>query len=146
LQYVLTLAERLRHAEIEARHVFGDEDQPEAEPAEGAEAKEDKRADAFLKQVGRLKRFVTERDKLVAEAGKAKTSKVRKERIEKRLQLIKRSVRDALMEMQIGTKHITLLVDKLKEAQRLVEQEQSEIRRLEQRLGHPAADIFKHAA
>jgi RNA polymerase primary sigma factor len=146
LQYVLGLADRLRRGEVEARHIFGDEDQPEAEPAEGTEAKEDKRADAFLKQVGKLRRLVTERDKLIAESGKAKTSKVRRERIEKRLQLIKRSVRECLLEMQVGTKHITLLVEKLKEAQRLVDTEQSEIRRLEQRFSHPTSDIFKHAA
>jgi RNA polymerase primary sigma factor len=145
LQYVITLADKLRKAEIEARHIFGD-DEPESEPAEGAESKEDKRADAFLKQVGRLKRFTTEREKLVAEAGRTKTSRVRRVRIEKRLEAIKRQVQDCLLEVQIGAKHITLLVDKLKEAHRLVDGEQSEIRRLEQRLGHPASEVLRQAA
>ena len=145
LQYVLTLADKLRKGEIEARHLFGD-DEPESEPTEGAEPKEDKRADAFLKQVGRLKRFVTERDKLVAEAGRAKTSRLRRARIDKRLELIKRGVHECLLEMQIGAMHITRLVDKLKEARHLIDVETAEIRRLEQRLGHPAGDIIKHAA
>ena len=56
--YVMNLAERLRRGEMEARHVFGD-DEPESEPAEG---KEDKRAVAFLRQVGRLKRLLGERE------------------------------------------------------------------------------------
>src|SRR5262249_42834741 len=61
LQYVLTLAERLRRGEIEARHLFGD-DEPETDAAaEGAETKEDKRADAFLRQVSKLKRLAGER-------------------------------------------------------------------------------------
>ncbi|TMA45650.1 MAG: RNA polymerase sigma factor RpoD [Deltaproteobacteria bacterium] len=81
LQYVMNLAERLRKGEIEARHIFGD-DEPETEPVEGTESKEDKRADAFLKQV----------------------------------------------------RH------------RLIEAEHFEIRRLEQRFGHPAGEILKHAA
>ncbi len=145
LQYVLTLAEKLRRGEIEARHIFGD-DEPETEPAEGTESKEDKRAEAFLRQVSKLKRLAGERDKLVAEADRAKTSKARRTRIEKRLVIIARAVREVLLETQIGAKHVQMLVDKLKEAQRLVDADQHEVRRLEQRLGHPAADILKHAA
>src|SRR5207249_11991407 len=80
LQYVLTLADKLRRGEIEARHIFGD-DEPETEPAEGTESKEDKRAEAFLRQVSKLKRLAGERDKLVAEAGKAKTTNGRHARI-----------------------------------------------------------------
>jgi RNA polymerase primary sigma factor len=147
LQYVLNLAERLRHGEIEARHIFGDDDTTEtAEPAEGAEPKEDKRADAFLRQVSKLKRYAGEREKLLAEREKAKTSKARRERIDKRLDVIKQCVRDCLLEMQVGAKHVQMLVDKLKEAHRLVDSDNHEVRRLEQRLGHPAAEILKHAA
>src|SRR5437762_2592003 len=145
LQYVLTLADKLRRGEIEARHIFGD-DEPETEPAEGTESKEDKRAEAFLRQVSKLKRLAGERDKLVAEAGKAKTTKARHARIEKRLVIIAQAVREVLLETQIGAKHVQMLVDKLKEAQRLIDTDQHEVRRLEQRLGHPAADILKHAA
>src|SRR6185369_3309671 len=56
LEYVLNLAERLRREEIDARHIFGDEEQ-ETEQVEGAETKEDKRVGAFLKQIGKLKRM-----------------------------------------------------------------------------------------
>ena len=142
LAYVMNLAERLRRAEVEARHVFGD-DEPESEPAEG---KEDKRAEAFLRQVGRVKRLTGEREKLAAESGKAKTSKARRERIQKRLEAIKEGVRDVLLETQLGAKHVTTLVDKLKEAQRLLDTEHVEIRRIEQRLGHSSAEVIKHAA
>jgi RNA polymerase primary sigma factor len=145
VQYVFNLAERLRAAEIEARHIFGD-DEPETEPAEGAETKEDKRADAFLKQVSRLRRLAGERDKLVSERDKPRTSKTRRVRIEKRLEVIGRALRDCLLETQIGAKHVMLLVDKLKEAQRLIDMEHIEIRRLEQRLGHSPTEILKHAA
>src|SRR5438034_2534032 len=76
LQYVLTLAEKLRRGEVEVRHIFGD-DEPEAEPAEATESKENKRADIFLKQVSELNGLAGERDKLVAEADRAMTSKAR---------------------------------------------------------------------
>src|SRR5262245_61668855 len=78
LQYVLGLADRLRHHEIEARHIFGDDETTteSSEVAEGAEPKEDKRADGFLRQSQKLRRLAGERDKLVAENERAKTSKV----------------------------------------------------------------------
>jgi len=147
LQYVLSLGEKLRRGEMEARHIFGDDEATDTEAAaEGAETKEDKRADAFLKQVSKLKRLAGEREKLVAEREKTKTSKGRRERIDKRLEIIRQAVRECLLEMQIGAKHVQMLVDKLKEAQRLVDADQHEVRRLEQRFGHPAAEILKHAA
>ncbi|HLK13073.1 MAG TPA: RNA polymerase sigma factor RpoD [Candidatus Binatia bacterium] len=145
-QYVLNLGERLRRGEIEARHVFGDDEAVDATAAETTEAKEDKRADAFLRQVQRLRRMQAEREKLVAERNKAKTSKVRKERIDRRLEAIAGQVREGLFETKIGAKHIMTLVEKLKEAQRLIDAEQLQVRRLEERLGHPAAEILKHAA
>ena len=145
LEYVLNLAERLRREEIDARHIFGDEEQ-ETEQVEGAETKEDKRLGGFLKQIGKLKRLAGERAKLVAELGRAKTSKIRRQRIDKRLEVIKQGVRECLLDTQVGAKHITMLVEKLKEAQRIIENENHEVRRLESRFGHPAAEILKHAA
>jgi RNA polymerase primary sigma factor len=144
LQYVFNLNERLRAGEIEARHIFGDDDQEAT--AEVAEGKEDRRAQGFFKHVSKLRRLVGEREKLDAEHGRAKTSKTRKAAIEKRRDVIAGQVRETLMDSRIGAKHITSLVEKLKEAHRLVDAEQSQIRRLEERLGHPAGEIVRHAA
>jgi hypothetical protein len=52
--------------------------------------------------VSKLKRYAGEREKLLEEREKAKTSKVRRERIDKRLEVIKQCLREALLEMQIG--------------------------------------------
>jgi len=148
LEYVIDLGERLRRGEIEARHVFGDDEQTgEAGAAEVPETgpREDKRADAFLKHVGKLKRLATEREKLVAEAGKAKTTKTRKAAIEKRLATIAAHVTECLLETRVGPRHIARVVDRLKEVQKIVDTEQSSMKRLEDRLGHPAAEISKHA-
>ena len=148
LEDVLKLGERLRAGEIGARDLFGDEEQEQqsAEAVEGAEPKEDKRVDAFLKHLTRLKRLAGEREKLEAEHGKAKTSKIRKEKLEKMIEAKRAAIRDALLDTKLGARHITRLVDKLKEAQRLIEDEQFQVKRLEDRYGHPAADILKHAA
>ncbi len=149
LHYVIGLSERLRRGEIEARHIFGDEESTNttAETAETVDTgpKEDKRADAFVKHVGKLKRLVTETEKLEDERKKVKTTKTRKAAIEKRLEVISAQVKECLLETKVGAKHITSLVDKLKDAYRIVDRDQFSVRRLEERLGHPSTEIAKHA-
>ena len=66
------------------------------------------------------------------EAGKAKVSKVRKDRIQKRLDVIRQGLKEILLETQIGAKHVVHIVDKLKEAYRLIDLEQHHIRQLEE--------------
>jgi RNA polymerase primary sigma factor len=146
VQYVFALSDRLRHGEIEARHVFGDDDAAEAATTEMAEGKEDKRAAEFLKQVGKLRRVVGEREKLVAEHGKAKTSKARKAAIDKRLAAIRIAVKECLLETKIGAKHVNNVVDRLKEAKAAIDRESAKIRRLEDHLRHPVGEILKHGA
>jgi RNA polymerase primary sigma factor len=146
VQYVFNLAERLRDGEIEARHVFGDDDAAEAATTEISEGKEDKRAAEFLKHVGKLRRLVGEREKLDAEYGKAKTSKARKVAIEKRLVALKAAIKECLLETKIGAKHVNNVVDRLKEAQGAIDREAIKIKRLEDNLGHPAPEILKHGA
>ncbi len=147
VRYVLTLADRLKRGEIEARYVFGDDETPNAEGTDSAEAgpREDKRADGFLKQVSKLRRLVTEQEKLEAERGKARTSKTRKVAIAKRLEIVGQNVKEALLETKIGVKHLNSLVETLKEAHGVVDRDQLAVRRLEERLGHPSSEVVRHA-
>src|SRR5262245_2207916 len=148
VQYVLGLADRLKRGEIEARHVFGDDETPTTEGGDTAESgpREDKRADGFLKQVSKLRRLVGEREKLESERAKARTSKIRKVAIGKRVEVIAQSIRETLLETGIGAKHVTSLVDTLKEAHGTVDRDQFTVRRLEERLGHPSTEVVRHAA
>ena len=148
VDYVVGLGERLREGEIDARHVFGDDEastETQQPVAEGEPPREDKRAEGFLRHVSRLKRLATERQKLVAEAGRAKTSKIRQTRIGKRLELITTAARDCLMETKIGTRHIGNIVERLKEAQQRIDVAQREVQRYESRFGQPKAVILKNA-
>jgi RNA polymerase primary sigma factor len=147
VESVLDLGDRLKRGEIEARHVFGDDDATPSEGADAAESgpKEDKRADAFLKQVAKLRRLAGEVEKLRAEQQRARTSKARKAAIGRRLEVIAQTVREVLLETKIGAKHVAALVERLKDAHGIVDREQLQVRRLEQRLGHPSAEVVRHA-
>ncbi len=116
LQYVLNLADRLRDGEIDGRHLFGDEDEEPAN-AEGAPEREDARVTAFLKHVARLRRLVTEREKLLEQkSGKKHISAKTLKKIEQRLEGIKPGIHGVLAEVPLGARQINVIVDKLKEA------------------------------
>jgi RNA polymerase primary sigma factor len=149
VEYVFNLADRLKRQEIEARHVFGDDEATTSgESSEGAESgpREDKRADSFLKHITKLRRLVGERAKLEAERGKSRTSKTRKAAIGKRLEVIAQQVREALLDTKVGAKHIMSLVETLKGAHAIVDRDQLTVRRLEERLGHPSIEVIRHSA
>jgi RNA polymerase primary sigma factor len=148
VSYVLNLGDRLKRQEIEARHVFGDDEAATGESTEAAESgpREDKRADTFLKHVSKLRRLVGERAKLEAEQSKARTSKTRKAAIAKRLEVVAQHARETLVDSKVGAKHITSLVETLKGAHTIVDREQLTIRRLEERLGHSGTEVIRHAA
>ncbi|MCC6846875.1 MAG: RNA polymerase sigma factor RpoD [Deltaproteobacteria bacterium] len=131
LQYVLNLADRLRDGEIDGRHLFGD-DEEEAANGEGAsEQREDARVGAFLKHISRLRRLVNEREKLVAERGKKKTSQKAATKIDQRLEAIKPSIHGVLSEVPLGARQVTVIVDKLKEAIATLDAQRTAIRRNE---------------
>jgi len=147
LQHVIDLGERLRAGEIDSRHVFGDEEQQSTEgAAEASEGpKEDRRAVAFLKQVSRLKRLATEQAKLRAERSKSRTSKMRRGKIDKRLEQIAGAAREILLETKVGAKHITTIVDRMKDAQKRIADAERRVRHFEDRFGQSAATIVKTA-
>jgi RNA polymerase primary sigma factor len=88
---------------------------------------------------------VGEREKLVSERGKTRTSKTRKVAISKRLEIIEQNIREVLLETKIGAKHVTSLVDTLKEAHGTIDRDQLSVRRLEDRLGHSGTEVIRHA-
>ncbi len=131
LQYVLNLADRLRDGEIDGRHLFGD-DEEEAANGEGQiEQREDARVGAFLKHISRLRRLVNEREKLVAEKAKKKTSAKAAAKIDQRLENIKPSIHSVLSEVPLGARQVTVIVDKLKEAIATLDAQRTIIRRSE---------------
>ncbi len=134
LQYVLNLADRLRDGEIDGRHLFGD-DEEEAANGEGAsEQREDARVGAFLKHISRLRRLVNEREKLVAEKAKKKTSAKAAAKIDQRLENIKPSIHGVLSEVPLGARQVTVIVDKLKGAIATLDEQRTTIRHYEAEL------------
>jgi RNA polymerase primary sigma factor len=136
LRYVLSLGEKLKQEEIEPRHVFGD-DEEELE----ATGKEDQRIEFFLGRMGALKRLATERERVERLAHKRLPIKER-ERLARKIADVRERVQVALSSLPLGRRHISTIVEKLKEIGTLLNYQQRLIRSQEERLRRKTADIL----
>ncbi len=139
LRSVLSLGEKLKQGEIEPRHIFGD-DEEEID----ASGKEDQRIEFFLSRMGPLKRLTHERDKLEEAIHKRMTVK-EKEKLHKKLNDVREKIQGALTALPLGRKHITALVERLKETGIQLEQQHKICARQENYLKHKTPEILSFA-
>ncbi|MGH7896326.1 MAG: RNA polymerase sigma factor RpoD, partial [Candidatus Binatia bacterium] len=139
LHYVLTMAEKLKSGEVEARQVLFDEDDEVDSPE-----KEQRRVQAFLRTVAPLKRLSGERAKLPAGARKGSAKETAKH--EKKIHLLQEKIKSGLVALELGERHITAIVDKLKEATDLLRGHERRIREFEQRSGKAITELFRVSA
>jgi len=141
-QYVIGLGDALRAGEIDARQVFGDE---ETEVTEETEQRDDRRSQGFLKQVTRLKRIAGEQEKVQKDLQSKRISKLRRDRLLKRLEQLGNSARELLDSMPTGKSHIAAIVEKLKAAEVDVNNARRLVQQAEKRSGKPVAEVLRIA-
>jgi RNA polymerase primary sigma factor len=139
LRSILSLGEKLKQGEIEPRHVFGD-DEEEID----ASGKEDQRIELFLSKMGPLKRLANEREKVERTLRKRLTVKEREKAL-KKLSEVREKIQATLTALPLGRKHITALVEKLKEIGGLLDQQLDVCARHEEALRRKAAEILSLA-
>ncbi len=139
LHYVMTMAEKLKSGEVEARQVLFEEDDEVDSPE-----KEERRVQAFLKAVGPLKRYAAERAKVSGGTKKASTKDVVKR--ERKLHGLQERIKSGLVALDLGERHISAIVDKLKEATDLIRNHEQTVRGLEARSGKPVAELLRASA
>ncbi len=141
-RYVVGLAERLRAGEIDPREVFGEESEEERSSAE----RDERRVKKFLKQVGTLKRSVKTYDaNMPGRLAPPEGAKVKRKPTarEKSFDAARSKVREYLIEMGLGEKHVNAMVYKLKEAAELGRSHRAVIRRAEKRTRRDAKQILE---
>jgi RNA polymerase primary sigma factor len=136
LHYVTTMAEKLKSGEVEARQVLFEEDDEVDSPE-----KEERRVQAFLKAVGPLKRYAMEREKAAAGKKNAKESAKR----DKKLKGLQDKIKAGLVALELGERHISAIVDKLKEATDLIRGHEHTVRAFETRSGKTVAELLRVA-
>jgi RNA polymerase primary sigma factor len=141
LTYLLELADRIKAGEISERELLDEEAEEETE--EGAEPTQREPEGKILKQLERLRRLVEDR-RAADEAVRQRRLHPRTARqAERRLALLTRRTAKALEELEIGRRHIGIIVEKVKMAHRFIDQQNDFIGRCERRSGRPASEILK---
>ena len=138
LHYVITMADRLRAGEVEPRQVLFEEDDEVDSPD-----KEERRVKAFLKAVSPLKRQATELSKLATGRSRAGVKETAKR--DKQYETMVQKIRISLEAIDLGERHITAIVEKLKEATDLIRGHERRIRDVEKRTGKPINEVVKAA-
>jgi len=137
LHYVTTMAEKLKSGEVEARQVLFEEDDEVDSPE-----KEERRVQAFLKAVGPLRRYAMEREKAAVGKKGAKENAKR----DKKLKGLQDKIKSGLVALELGERHISAIVDKLKEATDLIRGHEHTVRSFETRSGKPVVELMRIAA
>ncbi len=141
-RYVVGLADRLRAGEIEPRDIFAEESDEEKSSAE----RDEKRLKHFLKEVATLKRLSKAYDgNMPRRFAPAKSQKVKRKPTvrEQRFEVARDKVREHLIEMNLGERHVNAIVTKLKEAHDLMRRHRRVIRRYERRTRRDAKQILE---
>jgi RNA polymerase primary sigma factor len=134
IRYLLELADRIKAGELSERELQDEEadDEAQDDPAEAAPVTDG----AILKTLEKLRKVAHERDQL-AEAAR----KLRKltPKMSRKQAAAEQRVRRVLDDLQLGKRHVTIVVDKLKKAERFLDQQQDVIAYFERRTkrSHP---------
>jgi RNA polymerase primary sigma factor len=141
ITYLLELADRIKAGEISERELLDEE--AEEEDSESEVPTEKAPEGAILKQLERLRRIVDDR-RAAEEAVRQRRNHPRTARqAERRFGQLNRRIEKALEELEIGRRHISVIVEKLKMAARFIDQQQAFIARCERRSGRSVSEILK---
>ena len=144
LQYIITLAQKLKDEELSPREVFGDEDEPDKNSEEQEQDERDqKRIEAFLKHLPGLKKLAAERARF-EDAGKGRKSGADNLKLDKKRQALSEKIQAALFAMPLNRKHINDIAEKLKEAVALVDRPRDLMRNAMRRSGKSEDELLRH--
>jgi RNA polymerase primary sigma factor len=141
LTYLLELADRIKAGEISERELLDEE--TEEVDAEAVEIPEKEPEGKILKHLERLRRMVDEQ-RATEELLRQRRQHPRSARhAERRLAQLNRRITKALDELEIGRRHISVIVEKLKMAARFINQQVDLMARWERRTGRSVNEILK---
>ncbi len=142
--YFMGLAERLRGGEIEPRDVLGEDSEEERSSAE----RDEKKVKAYLKKIGTLKRVCKGYEaalpsRLSPVKGPKPKPKRKPTAREQKFSVAQQKVREHLVGMKPGERHVGNIVTKLKEARGIARRHQRVIQRAEKRTRRDAKQILE---
>lgn len=147
ITYLLDLAERIKSGEMSEREVVDDEaEEEESEDVEGEEPTVRREQEGLiLKQLEKLRRMVEERAAAEEAVRQRKAHPRTAVQAERRLLQLNKRITKAIDDLQPSRRHLNTIVDKLKRADRFIQQQGDAITRCEHRSGRSYAELGKIA-
>jgi len=140
IRYLLEIADRIKAGELSERDLQDEEADDESQE-EGAEAAPTTDG-VVLKTLEKLRKLSQERDEVAEHVRKLRKPTPQSTR---KLSALEQRVRRVLDELQLGKRHITTVVEKLKKAERFLDQQQDNIIYFERRTKQPHVVLLRHA-
>ena len=143
IAYLLELADRIKAGELSERELKDEETSESSEESQDEGAEEAAASDgAVLKLLDKLRKVASERDQAREAFNKLKKPTPQAAR---KLQTAEQKVRRVLDELQLGKRHITTVVEKLKKAERVLDRQHDVITAVERKTKQSAAQILRLA-
>ena len=146
LHYLIDIGERIKAGELSERELMDEEadDSSSSDDGEGEEEKVENDTDGvILKQIEKLRKLVDERRTLEETSRQKRSNPDAAEQAQKKLSSVNRRIAKWFDSFELGRRHINTIVDKLRMADRFVDQQDKLIARCEKRAGRPATEIVK---
>jgi RNA polymerase primary sigma factor len=143
LQYLLEVRDRIKAGEMSERDLLDEEAEEDAEESENGEVQVREPDGAVLKVLDKVHKLSLERESLQETVRTRRASSPRAKRDMRKLHGLQQRLRRAIDELQLGRRHITNIVDKLKRAERFIDEMQRSIEEYERKTKRSAAQILR---
>jgi RNA polymerase primary sigma factor len=145
LHYLLDICDRIKAGELTERELqeedTSEDDSQEGEGEEGVSASDG----VIVKTLEKLRKLTREREEAATATRRQKRGAAEKQAA-RRLVNAQKKIRKILDELQLGRRHITAIVEKLKRAARLLEDESVVVLRYERRTKKTAGQLLRLSA
>ena len=139
LTYILSLGDKLANREIRVREIIKDEGEEDSESSDDDELHERR----LLDQIGRIRRTVNEREKIVRELNGKRPSSGRREKLLAALNKFQEKIVAGLKALQLNRKQTEAIAEGLKRATERMQSLERRVKDFEQKIGKPGAEIIR---
>ena len=147
LTYLLDIAERIEAGEMSERDLLDEENDEEAsEEGENGETRPGVPEGAVLKVLEKIRKLIAERAQIHEQIARNRKSSGVPAPLARKLNSTQQRLRRAIDELNLGRRHITAIVDKLKKAERFLEQQEELVARYEKRTKRTVSQILRLGA
>ena len=139
LSYILGLGDKLANHEIRVREIIKDEGEEDSESSDDDEIHERR----LLDQIGKIRRTVNEREKILRELNGKRLSARHREKLLAALNKFQEKILAGLKALQLNRKQTEAIADGLKRGMERMQLLERRLKEFEQKIGKPGSEIVR---